>query len=169
MQTIEDVLAAAQKFAIDRGQPCIGTEDLLIAVSSSPAQPAARALAMCGATEQSLKSELAKITETPMPFEQIARLVHDYPELKQLFEGAWESLHPEQPGHDCPVVPRVSKAIERAMDEASARGHKIAGPEHLLIALISDNETVATNLLLCLGVDLKTLTTAVTKEANWSL
>ena len=77
------------------------------------------------------------------------------------------------PAHDgeydlyCPTVPRVNKAIELANREAKNRGHAEVGSEHLLIALISDDESLATALLLGLGVDLSVLATTLAKEAGW--
>jgi ATP-dependent Clp protease ATP-binding subunit ClpC len=55
-------------------------------------------------------------------------------------------------------VPRVRWAQERAAAET---------PEHLLIALIADHETVAAQVLLCLSVDLQQLATEVAREAGW--
>lgn len=68
-----------------------------------------------------------------------------------------------QPGHgkistgDIPFTPRAKKVIELSMDEARNLGHNYIGTEHLLLGLIREGEGVASQVLLNLGLDLKSV------------
>ncbi len=55
---------------------------------------------------------------------------------------------------DIPFTPKAKKVIELAMDEARNLGHNYIGTEHLLLGLIRENEGVASQVLLNLGLDL---------------
>ncbi|MFH1459523.1 MAG: ATP-dependent Clp protease ATP-binding subunit [Candidatus Omnitrophota bacterium] len=55
---------------------------------------------------------------------------------------------------DIPFTPKAKKVIELAMDEARSLGHNYIGTEHLLLGLIRENEGVASQVLLNLGLDL---------------
>ena len=141
MEILPNVMVAARKYAAERCSNYIGTEHLFVGLFSSPTGPAARALANCGATESAIRSEIERVFGPPEPNEKDS---------------------------DCAVAPRVNKALERAQKEANTRGHPVVTHEHLLLGLIADNESVATNLLLCLDVDLKQLSESLAEEAGWS-
>ena len=141
IEILTNVMVYARKYATERGSIYIGTEHLLVGLFSSPTGPAARALAFCGATELAIRFEIERVFGPPVPNEE---------------------------DRDCPVVPRVNKALERAQKEAHTRGHPVVAPEHLLLGLIADNEIVATIILVCLGVDFKQLAVTLAKEAGWS-
>ena len=55
---------------------------------------------------------------------------------------------------DIPFTPKAKKVIELSMDEARSLGHNYIGTEHLLLGLIRENEGVASQVLLNLGLDL---------------
>ncbi|MCP4649151.1 MAG: ATP-dependent Clp protease ATP-binding subunit [PVC group bacterium] len=55
---------------------------------------------------------------------------------------------------DIPFTPKAKKVIELSMDEARNLGHNYIGTEHLLLGLIRENEGVASQVLLNLGLDL---------------
>ena len=54
-----------------------------------------------------------------------------------------------------PFTPRAKKVLELSMEEASALGHNYIGTEHLLLGLIKENEGIAAQVLLNLGVKLE--------------
>ena len=54
-----------------------------------------------------------------------------------------------------PFTPRVKKVLEYAMEEARALGHNYIGTEHLLLGLLREQEGVAAQVLLNLGVKLE--------------
>ncbi|MFH1837793.1 MAG: ATP-dependent Clp protease ATP-binding subunit [Candidatus Omnitrophota bacterium] len=58
---------------------------------------------------------------------------------------------------DIPFTPRAKKVIELAMDEARNLGHNYIGTEHLLLGLIREGDGVASQVLINLGLDLKSV------------
>jgi hypothetical protein len=54
-----------------------------------------------------------------------------------------------------PQTPRAKKVIEYSMEEARSLGHNYVGTEHILLGLLRDNETVAAQVLLNLGLRLE--------------
>ncbi len=58
---------------------------------------------------------------------------------------------------DIPFTPRAKKVIELAMDEARNLGHNYIGTEHLLLGLIREGEGIAAQVLLNIGLDLKSV------------
>lgn len=52
-----------------------------------------------------------------------------------------------------PFTPRGKRVLERSLREALSLGHNHIGTEHVLLALAEDRESVATRVLLELGVD----------------
>ena len=55
---------------------------------------------------------------------------------------------------DIPFTPRAKKALELAAEEARELGHNYIGTEHILLGLIREGESVASQVLLNLGLDL---------------
>ena len=56
-------------------------------------------------------------------------------------------------GQMIPFTPRAKKVLEIAAQEARSMGHKYIGTEHLLLALMKDNESAAANALGSIGVE----------------
>ncbi len=56
-------------------------------------------------------------------------------------------------GQMIPFTPRAKKVLEIAAQEARSMGHKYIGTEHLLLALMKDNESAAANALASIGVE----------------
>lgn len=54
-----------------------------------------------------------------------------------------------------PFTPEADQVVERAAEEASQLGHKYAGAEHILLALVAMRECTAATLLTSLGVDIQ--------------
>jgi ATP-dependent Clp protease ATP-binding subunit ClpC len=52
-----------------------------------------------------------------------------------------------------PFTPRAKKVLEVAAQEARSMGHRYIGTEHLLMALVKDDDSVAANVLTNLNVD----------------
>ena len=52
---------------------------------------------------------------------------------------------------------RVRRALQLAREEAARLHHQYVGPEHILLGLIRDGESVAARVLIGLKVDLKTI------------
>ena len=56
---------------------------------------------------------------------------------------------------DIPFTPRAKKALELSAEEARSLGHNYIGTEHILLGLLREEEGIASQVLLSLGVDLK--------------
>jgi ATP-dependent Clp protease ATP-binding subunit ClpC len=54
-----------------------------------------------------------------------------------------------------PFTPRAKKVLELALEEANNLGHNYIGTEHLLLGLLRENESVAAQVLLNLGLKLE--------------
>src|SRR5215831_5032367 len=54
-----------------------------------------------------------------------------------------------------PFTPRAKKVLELSVEEASNLGHNYIGTEHLLLGLIRENEGVAAQVLMNLGLKLE--------------
>jgi ATP-dependent Clp protease ATP-binding subunit ClpC len=60
-----------------------------------------------------------------------------------------------EPSVQIPFTPRAKKVVELALEEASNLGHNYIGTEHLLLALLREQEGIAAHVLLALGVRLE--------------
>ena len=56
---------------------------------------------------------------------------------------------------DIPFTPRAKKALELSAEEARSLGHNYIGTEHILLGLLREEEGVASQVLLSLGIDLR--------------
>ena len=63
-------------------------------------------------------------------------------------------------------TPRARKVVELARSEARRFNHNYVGTEHILLGLIKLGEGVAVNVLGRMGLDLKTVRTAVEKQVG---
>lgn len=54
-----------------------------------------------------------------------------------------------------PFTPRAKKVVELALEEATNLGHNYIGTEHLLLALLREQEGIAAHVLMALGVKLE--------------
>jgi ATP-dependent Clp protease ATP-binding subunit ClpC len=59
------------------------------------------------------------------------------------------------PFANLPQTPRVNKVVEYSMDEARDLNHNYVGTEHILLGLIREQECVATQVLMNLGLKLE--------------
>ncbi|MFH1519667.1 MAG: ATP-dependent Clp protease ATP-binding subunit [Candidatus Omnitrophota bacterium] len=55
---------------------------------------------------------------------------------------------------DIPFTPRAKKALELAAEEARGLSHNYIGTEHILLGLLKEEEGIASQVLLSVGVDL---------------
>ncbi|KJJ84137.1 Negative regulator of genetic competence clpC/mecB [Candidatus Omnitrophus magneticus] len=58
---------------------------------------------------------------------------------------------------EIPFTPKAKKVIELSMDEARNLGHNYIGTEHLLLGLIREGEGIAAQVLVNVGLDLKSV------------
>lgn len=74
-------------------------------------------------------------------------------------------MHPEgtppATSGDLPFTPRAKKILELSAEEARNMGHNYIGTEHLLLGMLKEQEGVAAQILMGLGVDAKIARKAV--------
>lgn len=119
------VMALAREEARRFNHEYIGTEHILLGLVKEGSGVAANVL-------QNLDIELKKI-----------RL-----EIEKIVQGGSDLVSVGQ----LPFTPRVKKVLEYAMEEARALGHNYIGTEHLLLGLLKEQEGVAAQVLLNMGV-----------------
>src|SRR5688572_12468063 len=69
-----------------------------------------------------------------------------------------------------PHTPRAQKVIEYSIEEARDLGQEAIGPEHLLLGLVREEEGVAAQVLMFLGIELERVRAEVHRRrpAPWS-
>ena len=108
----------------------IGTEHILLGLVKEGEGVAAAVLTSLGLDSENIRMEVEKLVQ-PGPSKILS--------------------------NDIPFTPRAKKVIELAMDEARNLGHNYIGTEHLLLGLIREGDGVASQVLLNVGLDLKSV------------
>ncbi len=78
----------------------------------------------------------------------------DLEKIRREVEKIVKSGPAMEPSVQIPFTPRAKKVVELAMEEASNLGHNYIGTEHLLLALLREQEGIAAHVLMALGVRL---------------
>jgi ATP-dependent Clp protease ATP-binding subunit ClpC len=117
----------AQEEARNLGQPAIGTEHILLGLLHESEGIGAQVLAGLGVELARVRQEVEKFTST-------------FDNTGEVGSG------------DLPVTPRVKKVFNGAFEEARAQGVNFVGTEHLLLALVREEEGVAGQILANLHV-----------------
>jgi ATP-dependent Clp protease ATP-binding subunit ClpC len=108
----------------------IGTEHILLGLVKEGEGVAAAVLTSLGLDSENIREEVEKLVQPGL-----AKVLSD----------------------DIPFTPRAKKVIELAMDEARNLGHNYIGTEHLLLGLIREGDGVASQVLMNMGLDLKSV------------
>ena len=106
----------------------LGTEHILLGLVQEGSGVAANVLKNMGIDLNKIRMEVEKIVKTGPSMVTMGQL---------------------------PFTPRAKKVLELSMEEAGNLGHNYIGTEHLLLGLIKENEGIAAQVLLNLGVKLK--------------
>lgn len=126
MDTIETMKSWAQEEAGRLGHRYVGTEHVLLAVCRSENRKVGAILVELGLDPEDLRSQVdAFVIKSDVPRSE---------------EGI-------------PVSPRAQRAIDRAGEEAASLGTDAVAPEHLLLALLQDEDGVAARVLEVFGID----------------
>ncbi len=125
-----EVLKKAEESALLLGHSYIGSEHILIGLLQ---------------TEECLAGTV--LTNNDITDEKIINLVY------QLIAPDVAVAVKDVAGY----TPRVKRILDNAVKEAARFGSKLAGTEHMLIAIIKETECVAARLLNTLGVNIKKL------------
>lgn len=106
----------------------LGTEHILLGLVQEGNGVAANVLKNMGIDLNKIRTEVEKIVKTGASMVTMGQL---------------------------PFTPRAKKVLELSMEEASNLSHNYIGTEHLLLGLIKENEGIAAQVLLNLGVKLE--------------
>jgi hypothetical protein len=118
-------LAEAAETAKQLGHPFIGTEHLLLGLSTDPGAISAQVLAEVGLD----RDRILELVTAKIP--------------------TGEPLGAE---FTTPLTPRSMQALRQAVEESLKLGHNYVGTEHLLLALFGNEESVAYAVLADAGV-----------------
>ncbi|SHG92362.1 ATP-dependent Clp protease ATP-binding subunit ClpC [Thermosyntropha lipolytica DSM 11003] len=127
-QRAKNAVMYAQEEARSLGHPAIGTEHILLGLLREGEGIGAKALTSLGVDLEKVRQEIIKIIGQR--------------------GGA------ETPDGDLPITPRAKKVFNLAFDEARLQGVNYVGTEHLLLALLREEEGVAGQVLVAMGIRL---------------
>src|SRR5262245_42942943 len=122
------VMSFARQEAQRFNHEYIGTEHILLGLVQEGSGVAANVLKNMSIDLEKIRQEVEKIVKTGPSMVTMGQL---------------------------PFTPRAKKVLELSMEEASALSHNYIGTEHLLLGLIKENEGIAAQVLLNLGVKLE--------------
>jgi ATP-dependent Clp protease ATP-binding subunit ClpC len=91
----------------------------------------------------------------------LSQLGFDRPRFERAVLDEVGKFGPAVPGH-IPFTPRIKSALAASLRIALGMSHNYIGTEHLLIALLEDDSSLATKLLAEQGVSASTVTPVVT-------
>jgi len=129
-----EAIAASQEAAADLGHGYVGTEHLLLGLRSVIDSVAAKTLAAQQISYEALEEKVVEVN------------------------GSAPGSTAETPQG---FTPRTKRVLELSLQEASQMGAGYIGTEHLLLALLRENDSIAVRILLSLGANLKQLYTEI--------
>ena len=130
------VVQLAHREALRLGHDVIGTEHLLLGILTEGDGLAVQALESLGVNPGEFRDQI---------------------------EAAVGKAHPILKPVDLPLSPRAKRVLDLAIKEARNMGVNYVGTEHILLALISEGEGMAAQLLLGIGIDYPLLLKEVQK------
>lgn len=128
-QRARNAVIHAQEEARALNHPAIGTEHILLGLLREGEGIGAKALLSLGIDLEKVRQEVNKMI-------------------------GQNSAYREGPEGDLPITPRAKKVFNLAFDEARLQGVNYVGTEHLLLALLREEEGVAGQVLISMGVKL---------------
>ncbi|MGI6452545.1 MAG: ATP-dependent Clp protease ATP-binding subunit [Syntrophomonadaceae bacterium] len=129
-QRAKNAVIHAQEEARQLNHPAIGTEHLLLGLLREGEGVGARALLSMGVDLNKVREEVNKV-------------------IGENARGV------EKPAGDLPITPRAKKVFNLAFDEARLQGVNYVGTEHLLLAILREEEGVAGQVLMSMGIRLE--------------
>ncbi|MEO6596238.1 MAG: ATP-dependent Clp protease ATP-binding subunit, partial [Planctomycetota bacterium] len=121
------VMSFARQEAMKFNHEYIGTEHILLGLVQEGSGVAANVLKAMTVDLEKIRHEVEKIVKTGPSMVTMGQL---------------------------PFTPRAKKVLELSLEEASQLSHNYIGTEHLLLGLIRENEGIAAQVLMNLGVKL---------------
>jgi len=132
------VLTQSLEEARQFGHGFVGTEHILLALFEFPGGFAARLLAEAGITRSGVEAQVLTLVQRG------ARSEEGRP----------------------PFTPRAKAALENALGEALQLGHNYVGTEHLLLGILLDGNSVASKVLLGLGLNQDVVRAQILKRTS---
>ena len=173
-QAARGIVKAAVGEARRLGHTNIGTEHLLLALSSTDAGIAGRVLGRLGVTSEEVeKTTVAQWAWGPEELgradaEALESLGIDLEEVRRRTEAAFGTGALSRTGKSgkrhLPFTRNAKKALELSLRESLALGHKNIGPEHILLGLIRCADSAGVGVLRNLGVASETIRNEVLGE-----
>jgi Clp amino terminal domain, pathogenicity island component len=133
-------LNRAREAAREMGHNYVGTEHLLIGIVANPAALSARVLDAIGVSADDLRAD---VTEAAGPISRYAPLAADPP-----------------------LTPRARRVLDLARGESLRLGHNYIGTEHLLLALVAEDDGIGGRVLRERGVDVVRVRTEVVRALS---
>ncbi|MCJ7855682.1 ATP-dependent Clp protease ATP-binding subunit [Lachnospiraceae bacterium NSJ-143] len=124
----QEVIAMAQKAASELGHDYIGTEHVLIGLAEVKDSVSAKAIESQGVTKKDIIEKIATTIGVNTG--------------KGMPQG---------------YTPRVKRIVDRSVQTAISMGNGYVGTEHILIALLGENDCIAVRILVVLGVNIQRL------------
>ncbi|ETK31170.1 Clp protease N-terminal domain-containing protein [Microbispora sp. ATCC PTA-5024] len=131
---LKKAVTLAREAARARRKTYLGTEHLLLGLAGQPDQPAAQALARCGADTATIRGAV---------------------------DGRVGAPHGEPLPDETPFTRPALRALQHALREALLMNQATVGGEHLALGLLTVGEGVAHDVLTNLGVDYERLREAM--------
>jgi ATP-dependent Clp protease ATP-binding subunit ClpC len=122
----QQIIDDAQTIARRYEQECVDTEHVLLAIAEKDDNRATKALQQCGASAQKIRKNVEKIAKQHPETFVLGRL---------------------------PATLHFRNVIARAVEIAEKQGASAVEPEHLLLSLTQEGDSLATQALQDLGVD----------------
>lgn len=166
------VVVRAQEDARELAQPSIGTPMILLGIAEARDTAGGRVLDALGIREDDIRDDIRRASEREPAFsdedEDALRSVGiDLDEVRRSVE---ETFGPGaldrgrgSPGH-IPFTPGAKKALQLALREAIALGHRHIGTEHVLLGLVRDERSSAVRILAARGADRERVRAEVRRE-----
>ncbi len=126
-QRAQRAIIHAQEEARNLGHQAVGTEHILLGLIREGEGIGARAILALGVDLDTVRNELKKV-------------LGDAGERKEPLST------------DLPITPRAKKVLNLAFEEARLQGVNYVGTEHLLLALLREEQSVAAQVLASLGI-----------------
>lgn len=126
-------ITLAQQEATHLKQKCVGTELILLGIIAEGTGIAAKILKSSGANLKEVRIEVKKLGISGTSSANI----------------------------EIPFTPRSKRVLDIALEESRQLGHNYVSTEHLLLGLIQDEQSVAAQILVNLGIDIIDIRTQV--------
>ena len=128
-QRAQRAILHAQEEAREMNHPAVGTEHILLGLIKEGEGIAARALINLGADLDKIKEEISNLIGQT---------------------GGRQDM----PGRELPITPRAKKVLNLAFEEAQFQGVNYVGTEHILLALLREEDGMAAQVLKGMGIRL---------------